>query len=96
MPDDIAPARNEAEHRYELRLAGDLVGSITYAVSGDVVELTHTVVDSAHAGRGYAGTLARFALDDISERGLRVRPTCSYVKSYLERHPQYAALVAAD
>ena len=54
-----------------------------------------------HGGRGgfrgsrgsAAGSLA--ALDDIRARGLRMRPFCPFVKSYLERHPEYDDLIAA-
>jgi uncharacterized protein len=34
------------------------------------------------------------ALDDIRERGLRLIPICPFVRSYLERHPEQADVVA--
>jgi uncharacterized protein len=37
--------------------------------------------------------LARFALDDARSRGLQVRPVCTFVRSWLERHPDYSDLV---
>ena len=51
-------------------------------------------VDEAYSGQGHAGTLARSALDDARSRGLSVVPSCPYVASYIEKHPEYADLVA--
>lgn len=33
-------------------------------------------------------------LDDVRERGLRVEPACSFVASWLDKHPEYADLRA--
>jgi predicted GNAT family acetyltransferase len=80
-------------HRYELRSGDELIGIVTYRLGEDVITLVHTEVDPAHEGEGHASTLARGALDDARSRGLRVVPSCSYVASYVEKHPEYADLV---
>jgi predicted GNAT family acetyltransferase len=41
-------------------------------------------------------TLVRGALDDVRAHGLRVVPRCSFVRGYIERHPDYADLVDAS
>jgi len=82
-------------HRYELRSGDELVGFIDYRLHGDVIRLVHTEVPEAFSGRGHASTLARSALDDARARGLTVRPDCPYVASYIEKHPEYADLVAS-
>ncbi|HEX6016891.1 MAG TPA: N-acetyltransferase, partial [Burkholderiaceae bacterium] len=38
----------------------------------------------------------RAALDHARTNGLRVRPACSYVRTYLRRHPEAQDLVAAS
>jgi predicted GNAT family acetyltransferase len=81
-------------HRYELRSGDELIGIVTYRLDDDVITLVHTEVEPAHEGEGHASTLARGALDDARSRGLRVVPSCSYVASYIEKHPEYADLVA--
>jgi uncharacterized protein len=58
--------------------------------------LVHTEVEPRHEGRGFASRLVAGALDDIRARGLGVVPTCPFVRSYLERHPEYGDLVVAD
>ena len=82
-------------HRYELRSGGELIGLIAYRLHGEVIRLVHTEVLPAFNGQGHAATLARSALDDARSRGLTVRPDCPYVASYIEKHPEYADLVAA-
>ncbi len=79
--------------RYEARLDGELAGIIDYVLKHGRIALVHTEVMSAYEGRGIAGHLARFALDDARRRDLRVIPVCPYVKAYLERHPEDRDLV---
>ena len=84
---------NDAEQRYEARLDGELAGILEYIVKRGRIALVHTEVLPAHEGHGIAGQLARFALDDARRRGLRVIPSCPYVRAYLERHPEERDIV---
>lgn len=97
MTDDVATApvvRVEEASRYELRLGDDVVGVLDYRTDGDRVVLEHTVVDTDRRERGLGSRLARGALDDVRERGLRIVPQCPFVARFVERHPEYADLVA--
>jgi len=41
--------------------------------------------------------VARHALDDVRERGsLRVVPQCPFIRSWIEKHPEYADLVSGE
>lgn len=84
---------NEDRDRYELTLGGMLVGICSYCDDGDVREFASTHVQDGYTGRGYAATMVRQALEDARAAGKRVRPTCSYVESYVERHPDYQDLL---
>ncbi len=86
--------KNEEENRYELHLDGSRIGFIDYQRDGEVVELPHTEVDPEHGGQGYASDLADFALRDISEAGLMVKPTCPYVARHIDSNPEFGSLVA--
>jgi hypothetical protein len=55
--------------------------------------MMHTEVPKQLEGRGVGSQLVRGALDIIRKRGLRVVPRCPFVKSYIERHPDYTDLV---
>lgn len=85
--------KNEARRRFEIDL-GDGLAFLRYAEEPGVVRLIHTEVPEQFGGRGIAGKLAAFALDEARSRGLHVIPTCPYVRAYIERHPEYADLVA--
>ena len=83
------------EHRYVLLVDGEEAGFIQYRPMEGGLDLVHTVVEDRFEGRGLAGTLAAGALDDLRRRGLRLKPTCPYLRSWLDRHPEYQDLVAS-
>lgn len=80
--------------RFEITVDGRLAGICEYHLSDDLISLTHIEVFDSYAGRGLAATLVRSVLDTCRSRGLRVEPLCPYVASYIERHSEYADLVA--
>jgi uncharacterized protein len=82
------------ESRYEIRVDGRRVGLLDYSVSEGTVTMPHTEIDPAYGGRGLGGELVAGALDDIRSRDLAVLPRCSFVRHYIEQHPEYADLVA--
>lgn len=84
---------NQAKHRFELE-EGGATAFVTYAMHGDRIDLTHTIVPEEVEGRGVGTRLVRGALDAIRERGLRVVPTCSFVRHFIEEHGEYRDLVA--
>jgi len=45
-------------------------------------------------GRGIGSKLVRATLDQVRSEGLKVVPRCSFVRAYMERHPEYADLLA--
>ena len=71
-----------------------MLGVAAYQRRGDVLVFTHTEVDPDAGQSGLGGTLARAALDDVRSKGLGVVPQCSFVRGWIERHPEYADLVA--
>jgi uncharacterized protein len=98
MPADVdaASVTHDAEDdRYEIAVDGHRIGLLDYVRRGDVLDLHHTEIDPAFEGRGYGAKLVGDALADIRERGLTIRPSCSFVAAYVRRHPADADLVAA-
>jgi uncharacterized protein len=83
---------NEAARQFEMTVDGH-VAFLRYAKSGNRIELIHTEVPPALGGRGVGGTLAKAALDYAQQAGLRVVATCPFVRQYLQRHSEYAALL---
>lgn len=92
--DELVVEDNAERRRYEARLGDKVVGTIVYSLAPDRITLIHTEIDPAFEGKGIASRLAAGALDDVRRRGLALVPVCSFVRSYLGRHPEYADLVA--
>ncbi|MEN9677800.1 MAG: hypothetical protein RIS76_3696 [Verrucomicrobiota bacterium] len=63
-----------------------------YHLEGGRMALTHTFVPPELRGRGLAERVVRAALEHARTLGLRVVPQCSYVDSFLRRHPELADL----
>lgn len=90
----LAVRHNEDAQRFEADVEGGLARA-DYRMQGDVMRLVHTEVPYASEGRGFAGEVVRAALDYARRRGLRVLPLCSYVRSYMRRHPETHDLLPA-
>lgn len=78
---------NAASSRFEARVGGQLA-LCSYHRQGDTLVLPHTEVPAAAQGQGVAAALVAAALDWARSEGLKVRPACSYVASYMRRHPE--------
>ncbi len=59
-----------------------------------IVTMLHTEVPVAQRGRGLADELAHHALEQAKAAGERVKIICPFVATYVERHPEYQALLA--
>jgi uncharacterized protein len=94
-PSDTISVRDNPEAgRYEARIGGEVAGFAEYRRVRDRIVFTHTVTLDAFAGRGVGSHLAAGALDDVRARELHATPHCPFIRAYIERHPQYADLVA--
>ena len=82
------------ENKYEIREGNRVLGIAAYRRRGDVTTFVHTEVDPDAGRSGVGGTLVRAALDDVRAHGGSVVPTCPFVRGWIERHPEYADLVA--
>lgn len=90
----IEVRNNPGESRYEAWLDGDLAGVAVYGLGPSTVVFTHTEVYPAFEGKGIGGALANGALEDVRSGGeYDVIPLCPFIKSYIEKHPEYADLV---
>jgi predicted GNAT family acetyltransferase len=93
MSDSITVTHHAAAHRYEAVVDGYL-SICEYELTAGRMIITHTVVPPELRGRGIAEKLVRAALADVRTAGRKVVPACSYVAKFLERHKDYADLLA--
>lgn len=84
---------NPDASRFELTLQG-LLAECSYRRQGDVLVLHHTEVPASLQGQGVAAALVQATLAWARTEGLRVRPVCSYVAAYMQRHPETQDLLA--
>jgi predicted GNAT family acetyltransferase len=84
---------NAAHQRFEAIVDGMLCRS-DYRMSGGAMMLVHTEVPPGLQGRGIAAALVRATLEYAREHGHKVVPACSYVRTYMRRHPDTAGLLA--
>jgi predicted GNAT family acetyltransferase len=87
---------NPALSRYEVHVDGVRAGVAEYRLEGAVATVDHIEVASEQRGRGVASALAGGVLADLRRRGLRVRPRCPFLISYLARHPDEHDLLDGD
>lgn len=93
---DFAIADNPDAHRFELKAGGDVAAQAEYELLPGSIKFTHTEVLPGHEGKGYGSKLAKFALDDVRQRGLNVVPACEFIAVYIGKHADYLELVTED
>jgi predicted GNAT family acetyltransferase len=84
---------NEAKHQFELIVDGQ-IALAAYQLKPGIITFTHTEVPKELGGRGIGSQLAKGALDQVRERGLKVVPLCPFIKAYIEKNPAYQDLLA--
>ena len=84
----------EAANRYVMRIDDELTAVAEYVINGGSISFNHTFTNPKLRGRGYAGEVVTYAMDDVektSER--RVIPMCWYVAKWFDEHPERAGLL---
>jgi uncharacterized protein len=86
---------DEAGSRFVVHV-DDAEAELAYTIVGPkLIDLQHTYVPASARGKGVAEALAEAAFEYARERGYRVVPTCPFVRMWLRRHKEQAALVDA-
>ena len=78
---------NAERKRFELEVDGH-TAFLTYDRGAERLELIHTNVPDELEGKGVGSRLVKEVLAFARENSLKVIPTCKFVRSYLERHPE--------
>ena len=87
---------NKEKNRYELSVNGKTAVAEYILNKQDVLFFTHTEVPDEHEGKGVASKLLEAAFKDAEDRGLKIAPICPFVKSYIQRHPDWKKLLAEE
>lgn len=85
---------NEATHRFEQVVDGH-TAYVEFQRLPGAIAYTHTIVPKELGGRGVGTALVRHALDHAAGHGLKVRPDCPFIHTYIDRHPEYQSISLA-
>lgn len=91
MPNPVR--HNPGLHRFELDVEGGQALAF-YRLADGIMTFTHTEVPAARRGRGIGSQMMHGVLDDVRAQGLKVVPRCPLVADYIDRHPEFADLLA--
>lgn len=83
---------NSKEKSFLIKIEND-IAYVAYNLNNEVMDLYTTYTPPQHRGKGLAEKVVRAALEYAKSNNLKIIPSCSYVKVFLERHPEYKSLV---
>ena len=86
---------DEVGHRFVVHLDGDDAELVYARPDAGTIDLQHTGVPAGERGHGVAAALAAAAFEYARREGLRVVPTCRFVRAWLGRHPDQRDIVRA-
>jgi predicted GNAT family acetyltransferase len=84
---------NTERNRFELDADGHTAFS-NYKRADGVLSILQKEVPKALEDRGIGSALMRGVLDTARSQWLKVITVCPFAKTYIERHPEYADLLA--
>lgn len=94
MTPDAPITLNEATRRFELSTGGH-TAHVEFARFDGGIAYLHTIVPKALEGRGIGSRLVKHVLDYALAQRLLVRPDCSFVHAYIDRHAEYQPISLA-
>ena len=86
---DTRLAHEAEKSRFALYLGDDLAAYADYTQRGELRDFDHTVTDPQFRGRGLAGVVVQYALDETRKEGLKIGTSCWYVEKFVAEHPEY-------
>lgn len=83
---------NQKEGRFEMNVDGQ-PAFIQYRLHNNTISLLHTEVPIALEGQGVGAAVVQKAFEYIQQNDLKMFPQCSFVSTYLKRHPEWNKLL---
>ena len=93
MPHSESVVNNQEKNRFEIS-QGSQLSKLEYRMDGDDrIDLVHTEVPEELAGQGIGSSLVVAALTYARQEELKAIPSCPFVASYVQRHPEWSDVV---
>ena len=81
--------------RYFITLPGNFEAEMTYRKIGpDVLAIDHTYTPPEFRGQNIAFLMMSASIADARQKGLKIRPLCSYAVVQFKRHSEWSNLLA--
>ncbi len=65
---------------------GKIIGHVAFQKNENVLDVVSTQVDASQRGKGIAQKLMQYLYAYSKQEGYKLRPICSYVIAYYEKH----------
>jgi predicted GNAT family acetyltransferase len=91
--DAVTVEHDRTERRFFIRFDDGDAELVYTEPAPKVIDIQHTYVPDSARGHHVGDTLAEAAFEFARERGLRVVPTCPFVRRWLAGHPDLLKLV---
>jgi predicted GNAT family acetyltransferase len=92
--DTVDVVHNPSRNRFEAIVDGELC-RLEYRLQDGVMIIHHTEVPAALGGRGIGGLMVAAAVAYARANALKVKPTCSYAREWMNRHSESLDLLAS-
>ena len=83
---------NADSNQFETLIDGYLA-LLEFKIDEEVINLHHTEVPKQLGGMGVGSRLVKAALDYAERQNMKVDPQCPFVRTYIEKHPEYQPLL---
>lgn len=85
---DSSVVRRDDRSRYELEIDGEVVAFADFSQGDEVMTIPYIETFVRHRGNGYSSALMDAVIDDLRDRGLQVRATCSVAWAHIAEHAE--------
>ncbi|MBS0288881.1 MAG: N-acetyltransferase [Proteobacteria bacterium] len=82
---------NQETSQFVADVAGK-IAFLSYKPLSDGLDYYRTFVPPELRGRQIGQAIVEYALNYAKDNHLKVKPTCSFVKHYIDNHPEYRFL----
>ncbi len=86
---------DEKVNRFEVFESGQ-IAYLQYEENNGVIDILHTIVPPPLEGQGIARALTEAVVRYATTRNLKIRPTCSYAKSFFARHSHHEDMLVKE
>lgn len=87
---------NPRLNRFEILLEEGVYAFLEYHFHKGHMAIVHTEVPEKYKGKGIAGRLAREAFEYARRTGVQVKIYCPFVKTWIEKHPEFMDLISQN